>query len=235
MRRLFLPVLSGLCLACVLVSLSAHAATSDIPRPRASVGDYVYDFGQVPEGPEVVHRFAIENSGDAPLRVLSTEVTCSCTTLDYDAEIAPGATGYIEATLATKGDGGRSVGIGIDVYTNDPDQSRFRLVLKGKVEHVVNIQPAIVRFEGSAGERLTQEVVISPAAKYPFHILSIDARKGEDLSCAITEERSDPRPIYRLTVELNRTKKGHYFDSVIIRTDSPYQPEIRIGVFAKIV
>jgi hypothetical protein len=224
-----------LCFTIFIVAAGFGTAWCGTPEPRAFVSEARFDFGHVPEGPTVTHRFAIENRGEGPLHILDAKASCGCTRLDYEAGIAPGRTGYIEAVLKTEGDGGRSVQITIDVQTDDPRQSRFRLHLVGGIEKVVHIAPSIVRFEGVAGRPLTREVVIQPTAKYPFRILSVDTKKGACFSCELSREQRDRHPVYRLTVNMDQARKGRYFDKIIIRTDSPYRPEIKIGVFAKIV
>lgn len=63
-----------------------------------------FNFGDVPEGPMVIHYFVFQNTGDKDLTISSARGSCGCTTPDYPKEpIAPGKYGLIKVQFNTAG------------------------------------------------------------------------------------------------------------------------------------
>lgn len=71
-------------------------------QPRISIQTSEFDFGPVDEGIEISHNFAIENRGDAPLKIIKAESSCGCTVPTVkDKTIAPGGIGEVRVTVDT--------------------------------------------------------------------------------------------------------------------------------------
>lgn len=69
----------------------------------ASWAETHHDFGKVPMGDKVRHRFEFTNIGTEPLTLESVKASCGCTTTDYTkGAIAPGATGFVETEMEAK-------------------------------------------------------------------------------------------------------------------------------------
>lgn len=63
-----------------------------------------FNFGDVPEGPMVIHYFVFQNTGDKDLTISSARGSCGCTTPEYPKEpIAPGKYGVIKVQFNTAG------------------------------------------------------------------------------------------------------------------------------------
>jgi hypothetical protein len=63
-----------------------------------------YNFGTIPEGPEVKFDFIFENCGTEPLVLSEVRASCGCTTPVWPKEpIMPGAKNKITAVYNTKG------------------------------------------------------------------------------------------------------------------------------------
>jgi hypothetical protein len=57
------------------------------------------DFGKIPVGKPVTHKFTFTNEGTAPLVISSVQASCGCTVAEYSRDpIAPGAEGFVKAT-----------------------------------------------------------------------------------------------------------------------------------------
>jgi hypothetical protein len=57
-------------------SWAAAAQSSENSKgPQSYYPEYAYDFGLIPQGPEVKHTFVVENRGTAPLRIIKAEGT----------------------------------------------------------------------------------------------------------------------------------------------------------------
>ena len=62
-----------------------------------------HNFGFIRQGEIVSHEFTFTNTGDAPLVISETEVTCECTKVEFPKEpIAPKTTGKIKVTFDSK-------------------------------------------------------------------------------------------------------------------------------------
>jgi hypothetical protein len=92
-----------------------------------------HDFGNVAEnkGP-VTHEFVFTNSTSRPVKVLNVQASCGCTTPGWSKDVvAPGKTGYIQASFDPKGRPGfftKSLTV-----TTDLDANPIVLQIKGQV------------------------------------------------------------------------------------------------------
>ena len=120
------------------------------------------------------------------------------------------------------------------VYTNDKKNPQLKLSIIGDVEKFVTIRPRKVRLRGVAGEKIKRKVTIIPAPKYPFKIVKVRARDGQDISYQLSEEKSENGQKYALTVENKRMQKGSYFDIITLETDSKIRPELHIRVYGEL-
>jgi hypothetical protein len=100
--------------------------------PRVEVAKAEIEFGVVAPGDPVKARFELRNTGDETLEILKADPGCACTVAEHPKTIAPGAVGYIEASLDTSKLRGE-VGKGIVVDTNDPQNLKVVLTMKGLV------------------------------------------------------------------------------------------------------
>ena len=106
-----------------------QAESKLVPLVLAEAG--IYDFGEVLGGGEIRHTFRLKNIGQKPLQIAKVEESCACTaTIVSKDEIPPGEFGLIETALKVPSEN-RQVEESINVYTNDPIQSRVTLILKG--------------------------------------------------------------------------------------------------------
>ena len=204
-------------------------------QPTAVFPESEFIFGTAAEGQIIQHDFAVINQGSSSLRILSARPTCSCTRVEFDHNpIAPGQQARIRVNLNTEGYGGQKAQVRISVLTDDLAAGETNLVLSGTVDKLFSMQPSVVRLEGAAGQVLRKTVVITPEPRYHLSILEARAQKGENLFFTLEEDHENLKRIYRLTVELSKETRGLYFDKILLTTNNPARPEIRIAVFAKI-
>ncbi|AYB32826.1 DUF1573 domain-containing protein [Chryseolinea soli] len=93
----------------------------------------IFDFGAVKEeGGEVSHEFLFTNAAGRPIKILSVQASCGCTTPAWSKEpVAPGKTGFIQASFNPKGRPGyfnKSLTV-----TTDADSNPIILQIKGQV------------------------------------------------------------------------------------------------------
>ncbi len=66
-----------------------------------------YDFGTVSEGQVVKHAFRFKNTGNHPLLITKTDVTCGCTVPEFPSDpITPGNDGEVVVVYNTAGKSG---------------------------------------------------------------------------------------------------------------------------------
>ena len=208
-----------------------HTARSSDLAPAIGFRETTFDFGTLLEAESAVHTFVFKNTGNAPLVIKRIKTTCGCTTVDYaKGEIAPDAEGNITLQVNTSGYGGKTITKSVTVYTNDPKATEIELRMAGNVEAFADIEPKSIKLIGFLGETVRAKVEIIPTESYPFHIVGAPETGKDTYRCEL-EERDGK---YILTAENLVEKPMIYFDSVVLKTDRPEKPEIKIRVIGKI-
>lgn len=100
--------------------------------PKITFKEEVYDFKEVPEGPQVTHEFVFTNTGKEPLVLSNVRASCGCTTPSWPKEpVLPGKEGTIVVTYNTQGRPGpftKTVTI-----TSNADVPEKVITIKGEV------------------------------------------------------------------------------------------------------
>jgi len=226
-----------------LLALSAGAtaaqegAAADGPRPRAIVPEAVWDGGKVAPGEKIVHDFVIRNEGDAPLTLTDVRPACGCTVAEFDETIAPGAAGKVHAVLDTSSFKG-GIAKGITVLTDDPQNPRLELTMKAMVEPLIHVQPGYARFiqpqlsePGTVEQRIFTATfddlrILDVESPYPF-VTVTHQLAPED---ARHEEGVGPQYVLTVTLDYMKAPIGSLADFIVVETNHPRQPELRIPV-----
>lgn len=87
---------------------------------------------------------------------------------------------------------------------------------------------------GPADQEIVSKVVIVPEERYPFKILEAAPAKEGNIRVDYVEEKTDEGVRYVLSVFNLRKEKNRYFDTVVVKTDSDIQPELKISVYGNI-
>jgi hypothetical protein len=203
-----------------LVALAVLPAAA-LAQPRAVAVDPIKDVGNVNRGAKIEHRFEIQNDGDKDLTIREVQPACGCTVAEFDRTIAPGQAGFVQAVVDTSDFRG-PIAKSVTVFTTDPENAKFNLTIKADIRMQIESQPGYARMIVVQGElvepsrqwlwtpegpELEIKGVTSP---YPF--LEVSHR------LATAEERKSGAPV------------GPMAGNVIVRTNHPRQPEVRIPV-----
>lgn len=91
-----------------------------------------WNFGEVPEGPDITHDFEFSNTGKSPIFIRNASAGCGCTVAEWPHEpILPGASAKIRVTFHTQGrPGAASKIVTID---SDAQQQSMRLSIAANV------------------------------------------------------------------------------------------------------
>lgn len=64
-------------------------APEGVALPRLDLPAADHDFGRIPGRPDVVHVFAVQNTGTAELKIWNLVTSCGCTTAELSSSIIP--------------------------------------------------------------------------------------------------------------------------------------------------
>lgn len=119
MKKLF----AGIALMSIAVFASAQTISFD---------KTTWDYGTVKNGADGQKFFTVTNTGDKPLIISKVQPSCGCTTPDWSQDpIMPGKSSKIKVVYDTKRTGPFQKLI--EVYSNDPENSRSVIYIKGTV------------------------------------------------------------------------------------------------------
>lgn len=80
---------------------------SKMPKTSMQFYETKHNFGSVPSGKVVSHAFRFKNTGDHPLYISKTDVSCGCTVPSFPLEtVPPGQDGDIVVNFDTEGKSG---------------------------------------------------------------------------------------------------------------------------------
>ena len=144
--------------------------------------------------------------------------------------------GKIEIKVNTTGYSGRKLSKPVTVFTNDPDPARkqISLTIQGNVKQFVSISPNRVRMTGQAGNEIRSKVSIVPQPEYPFKILEVKTERPDNIRVEMETVQKSNGTEYLLTVVNLKQAKTRYSDNIILKTDSPVKPELKISVYGTI-
>ncbi len=116
----------------IIVFLAFTAVKAQLAKP-IQFKEETFDFGMVvEEGGPVLHEFLFTNNSTRPVKVVNVQAACGCTTPNWSKDaVAPGKTGFIQASYNPKGRPGyfnKALTV-----TTDYDSSPIILQIKGQV------------------------------------------------------------------------------------------------------
>ena len=240
-RRTIHAILLRAVAPALLLTLGAATAlataTVGEAGPRLVVPEAVWDAGKVAPGEKIVHDFEIRNEGTAPLAITDVRPACGCTVAEFDATIAPGATGKVHAVLDTASFRG-AIAKGITVLTDDPAQPRIELTMKATVEPRIFVEPGFARFiQPQLSDPGTVEQRVFTASFDDLRILAVESPYPflEVTHSPLPEELWNENGVGRqhhlvFTLDYGKAPMGPLAGYVIVRTNHPLQPELQIPV-----
>lgn len=142
---------------------TAPGAAAVVPGATAAKIQFaapVFEFGRIAAGTVVNHDYVFTNVGAAPLVVTGVLPSCDCTAVGkWSARLEPGRTGRIPIRFNSAGYGG-AIDKWILVASNDPDQPKVKLVLRGTVWKPIEVSPPNAVFATAADAPASETKVI---------------------------------------------------------------------------
>jgi len=149
---------------------------------------------------------------------------------NFDRLISPGGEGKITLNVSLQGYQG-SVQKSATVFSNDPQNPRLTLTVKGKIRSLVELDPAgPVYFRGLASQLEERSINIISKSQ-PFQITKLESSLTDKVGYRL--ETIEAGKHYRLFVK-NLVKTGQYNGSITLLTDMPQKPQILVHVAGNI-
>ena len=126
------------------VEVNPNAATIDFKEES-------YNFGEIPEGPQVTHEFKFSNEGKEPLILSNVRASCGCTTPSWPKEpVLPGKEATLLVTYNTQGRPGPfSKTITVTSNSNQPNK-------------IISIKGEVVKADPAKSVPLEQPSLLTP-------------------------------------------------------------------------
>jgi hypothetical protein len=208
--------------------------TPPAPTPQLVAEAPIVELGRLQKGERAAAEFVLANRGDAPLKIKSVQPACGCTVASFDAEIAPGATGKVRATLDTSTLAG-GVAKTITVLSNDPKTPRATLTLRAEIVAFVEVAPGYLRLlQVRTLPAQTAAVNLWSGDGTAFEVLEVRAPQPWIQASARRAEPAERRagaPDDQWRVEVSVAPEaplGPLTDKLVVRTSHPRQGEIEV-------
>ncbi len=214
----------------------AGAAPADEPSARIEFTETAFDFGAMYQNEEVTHLFTFRNVGKALLKIGKVKSSCGCTAaMPEKRELPPGGQTNLKVTFRSGSMRDRIVKH-VYVDSNDPEEPRVTLTIRGEVKVEVEVSPRGV-YVGKlqVGETVRRTIEVTPVGVDTFKILSTSA-DNPAVQVGRPLPLDDKRPGYKLVIELGPLKEpGRINAKVTVRTDLVHTKEFKIPVYGKVV
>ena len=106
-----------------------------------------HDFGPVPRGAMVRHKFVLTNNTATPISILNLRVSCGCTSgTASDSVIPPGKAGFVEAQMDTRNFVGRKATTLFVSVHNGYQESEISLGVASTILSDIVLNPGGIEF-----------------------------------------------------------------------------------------
>ncbi len=219
------------------------------PAPQATVKEGLeYDFGTMPLQTRGSRAWTIRNDGDGDLRVALGSTTCKCTVAnlgkDGKAIVKPGDKTEIRLEWETKELEG-SFRQSATVITSDPTRDQITFLVSGIVQPpILMVPPEPATYLGNVPNdqgTLANRAIYSPD-RPNFEITSITSSRPDLIEGRLKSLTSAALKGFKVKAGYHleilakpTTALGPFAAELVLATDHPGRPEIRIGVSGKLV
>lgn len=211
-------------------------------RAKVVIPEPVFHFGTMALGTEKSHKFVVKNEGEIPLKYKLKGTSCSCTVSDMEVdkiyEIPVGEEGEIELTWNPK-EVESEFGKTADIFTNDCENKVITLLVKGRVEEMLTINPiggwSLRNVERSKPETRTADLYSAVLDEFKIASIETSSEHVEASYEPISAEElkaMEAKSGYRVTMTLQpeNLKHGDIKERVTVRTDVEGAKEVPFSI-----
>jgi hypothetical protein len=175
-----------------------------------------------------MHEFHVHNSGSAPLEFTSAELSMPGMTCRISPPLGPGADGTITVEWKTDRVQGAVDGLA-EISTNDPENPSIALVLTGRIDGPLSIEPLPAVFLSVfRGEDLRRELSLRANTANP---VSLRLVMGEGSHYRAVLDPVKPGKAWRLIVQpAAGVQSGHYDETLTLESGDPSIGRVAVPV-----
>lgn len=227
----------------------SYATVPEGPAPVAVVKEPLgYDFGTMSQLSKGSKAWTIRNEGEADLTLRIKSTTCKCTVANLGADgkavVAPGKETEIRLEWETKELEGKFAQ-SATIATNDPVHEEIQLNITGTVQPPIVMVPAepsvyLANLPNDAGG-LANKAIFS-LDRPDFAITSVTPSRPDLIDWAIKPLTTPDLKNFKVTAGHHLEIKvkpsealGPFSEELILTTDHPNRPELRIAVTGKLI
>jgi len=232
-RRVVALLALFVCLSwCLGQGETKKSAGTVSPPPAAgqTFGETVHDFGTVPRGSQLLHKFLWRNTTDRPLELMEYQRSCGCTSVSVSPKVVePGQLGTIEMLMDTKPFAGdKTVTLSLVFGPGTTISGQFQVKAHSRGDIVYNPGQLAFGFLDE-GARQTQQLEIEYAGNLEFKIEGI-AEQPAGLEVKISEAYRRPGAVgYLVAATLpGDLPSGEFKHTLQLKTNDPANPVLPV-------
>jgi hypothetical protein len=224
----------GLTLVVLLVRTPAAPAQNRAWADKLFQGTNAHDFGSVPRGAQLYHRFPMTNIWAVPLELTNIRVSCGCVTATPSTKVLqPRESGYLEVTMdAHRFTGPKTVSIYLTVGPQYTSTATLRVSANSRADVVFN--PGQINFGVvQRGQGAVQVIDVEYAGVLDWQVTEVDKGKAP-VDVALEQlYRERGRVGYRLRAALKPdAPAGLLKHELLLKTNDPASPLVAVLVEA---
>jgi hypothetical protein len=212
-------------------------------KPKLVIQTVEHSFGEIKKGSVAQHSFTFKNEGKANLEITRVTPSCGCTASDYTKVVPPGKEGKVTLTFNSAGFNG-AVTKSAEVYTNDPENPQFTLMMSAVIAsddtpQGTRVGPFIVgptnQWSGRAprGSSVNGLITVTNTTQPPIRITKLDPN-GSVFEAKLQTLEEGKR--YSVSFASPTTLSiGSHTQTVKLTTDSKETPELELQLEAVVI
>lgn len=221
----------------VLVVIGSTASGQQPWAEKMFKEGLTHDFGVVPHGAQLFHRFTITNIYAVRMEVIGVNSGCSCVTATAPKRVLePRETATIDVSMdARRFTGAKTVGIRVTVGPEFTSSAELRVSATSRQDIVFN--PGEVNFgQVTQGQKLVQKVDVEYAGRLDWQLKEVAIAKDLPVDVVTTEKYRRPGQVgYTLEVTLRPdAPTGILKDFIHLKTNDPNAAMVPLLIEAKV-
>jgi hypothetical protein len=223
-------------LALLVLALGTTAAPAQGWAEKMFKGGLTHDFGSVPRGAQLVHRFTITNIYAVPMKITAIKSGCGCVSASAAAtSLEPRASTTLEVRMdARRFTGAKTVSVRVTVGPEFVSSAELKVSANSRADVVFN--PGQVNLGTvTRGQTPAQTIDVEYAGALRWEVSEVVARDAP-YAVALKEWYRRPGQVgYRLTVTLKADAPvGPLTHELFLKTNDPTSPLVPLLVEANV-
>jgi hypothetical protein len=225
-------------LALLVAAVCASAASAEAWADKMFKDGPAHNFGSVPRGSQLFHRFTVTNVYEVPLKITAVRSSCICGTVTASTEtIEPTKTGWVDVNMdARKFTGAKSIVIYVTVGNGTDYNSTAELKISANARTDIVFNPGLVTFGNvAAGETPTQTIDVEYAGELAWKVTEV-VTGNAPVEASFKEMYRKPGSVgYQVSVKLkSEALAGPFKQELFLKTNDPASPLVPVVVEANL-